>query len=88
VKGVLNRYREDIRRLEEYLSGNEAFSLRGSTSIPAIMFAKDGGQPAAVLFLLETEALEERATGGGFVTRDRRMVSIIKSQILSAAESA
>jgi hypothetical protein len=86
VEKLLGRYTEDFKRFEEECKGGAVVELRGTEQISAIMFAKEGEQPGAVLFMLETDALEGKATGGGFLSRDRRMVEVVKSQITAAAQ--
>ena len=86
VNKLVDRYTKDYEKFDEDCRDGSAVELRGIEQVAAIMLAKEGEQPGAVVFMLETDALEGRATGGGFLSRDRRMVKVVTSQIVAAAK--
>lgn len=82
---VLDRYRDSYKKYEDHCRFRAVDPPLGKSEIANIMFVREGRDQAAVLFLLETDALEERVSGGGFVSREKTMVTIIKEQIVAAA---
>lgn len=94
IPKIIEKYISDVQDLEREMSKHSGFvngerKIVRAASIPLLLFSAldKSGWGKAIVYIGETQALENDGETGGFVTSDMRMVRIIQQHIQHISRS-